>query len=65
MDREGRARAVRILAKSLCKDLAGRGFDDRDVLALASELIEEVTARVAGSQHLMVPAFNERRRRRA
>jgi hypothetical protein len=42
-DREARARAVRILARSLARDLAAQGFDLRDVLALATELIGEVT----------------------
>lgn len=68
MDREGRARAMRILAKSLCNDLATRGFDDRDVLGLAGELIEQITTRVASSQQSMAPALAralERRRRQA
>jgi hypothetical protein len=42
-DRETRARAVRILARSLARDLTAQGFDQRDVLALASELIGEIT----------------------
>jgi hypothetical protein len=42
-DREARARAVKILAKSLARDLAAQGFDHRDVLALATELIGEIT----------------------
>ncbi len=62
MDREGRARALRILARSLCKDLAARGFDERDVLGLAGELIEEVTVRVGQSQQASAPAIARRRR---
>src|SRR5215470_2457893 len=68
MDREGRARAMRILAQSLCKDLATRGFDNRDVLGLAGELIEQVTACVGSSQQstaATIAGSLERRRRRA
>ena len=65
VDREGRARALKILARSLCKDLEARGFDQRDVLGLASELIEEVTAHVGRSQHALAPALDTQRRRRA
>jgi len=64
MDREDRARALKILARSLCKDLAAQGFDERAMLVLASELVGEVTARlaaervVAWSQRSMAPAAN-------
>ena len=42
-DREARARAVKILARSLARDLAAQGFEERDVIALATELIGEIT----------------------
>jgi hypothetical protein len=37
-------RAVRILAKTLYRDLRGQGFDSRHVIALATELIAQVTS---------------------
>ena len=42
-DRESRTRAVRILAKSIYKDLQVQGFDEKQIVALATELISEVT----------------------
>ena len=51
-DRDLRARAVKILAKSLARDLARQGFDDRDVLALATELIGQVTSAVADQKQV-------------
>jgi hypothetical protein len=43
-----RNRAVRILAKSIYRDLIQQGYDERQVVALATELISEVTASIAG-----------------
>jgi hypothetical protein len=42
-DRESRTRAVRILAKSIYRDLQVQGFDEKQIVALATELISEVT----------------------
>ena len=42
-----RAKAVRILAKSLFRDLTAQGFDERQIVALATELISEVTTRMS------------------
>lgn len=39
-------RAARILAKSIYKELRGSGFSEKDVLALAGELLELVTSEV-------------------
>ncbi len=41
-----RQRAVRILAKSLYKDLTAQGFDEKQIVSLATELISEVTTRM-------------------
>lgn len=74
MDREGRARALKIIARSLYKDLLARGFAERDVLVLAGELVGELTARLAaeravgGSHQVTAPAAAgplDLRRRRA
>lgn len=46
-DRESKQRAVRILARSIYKDLMAQGFDDRQIVNLASELISEVTSSIA------------------
>lgn len=45
-----RQKAVRILAKSLFRDLLQQGYDERQIVALATELISEVTARMAAEQ---------------
>ncbi|MBP6629091.1 MAG: hypothetical protein KBG28_17300 [Kofleriaceae bacterium] len=42
-DQESKSRAVRILARSIYKDLQGQGFDEKQIVALATELISEVT----------------------
>lgn len=39
-------RAVRILAKSIYRELRGSGFSEKDVLALAGELLGLVTSEV-------------------
>jgi len=46
-DREAKARAVKILAKSIYRDLEAQGFDEKQIVALATELISEVTSRIA------------------
>ena len=38
---------MRILARSIYKDLMAQGFDDRQIVNLASELISEVTSSIA------------------
>jgi hypothetical protein len=59
-DREAKARAVKILAKSIYRDLEAQGFDEKQIVALATELISEVTTKMlsiretgsAKSQHV-------------
>lgn len=46
-DRESKQRAVRILARSIYKDLVAQGFDERQIVNVASELISEVTTSLA------------------
>ena len=46
-DREAKARAVKILAKSIYRDLEAQGFDEKQIVALATELISEVTAKMS------------------
>jgi hypothetical protein len=38
-----RERALRILSKSLYRDLRQNGYEPKQIVALASELIEQVT----------------------
>ncbi|MSP16322.1 MAG: hypothetical protein EXR73_06875 [Myxococcales bacterium] len=38
-----RNRALRILAKSIYKELRSQGYESRQIVALASELIDQVT----------------------
>jgi hypothetical protein len=46
-EREARTRAVRILAKSIYRDLETQGFDQKEIVALATELISEVTTKIS------------------
>ncbi|HSN28906.1 MAG TPA: hypothetical protein VLT45_21615 [Kofleriaceae bacterium] len=46
-DREAKARAVKILAKSIYRDLEAQGFDEKQIVSLATELISEVTNKIA------------------
>jgi len=47
-DEAQRARAVRILVRSLYRDLVAQGFDDKQILAVAIELVGKVTEKLAG-----------------
>jgi hypothetical protein len=49
-EREARTRAVRILAKSIYRDLETQGFDQKEIVALATELISEVTTKISKDQ---------------
>jgi hypothetical protein len=46
-DREAKARAVKILAKSIFRDLEAQGFDEKQIVSLATELISEVTDKMS------------------
>jgi hypothetical protein len=46
-EREAKSRAVKILAKSIYRDLEAQGFDEKQIVALATELISEVTAKMS------------------
>jgi hypothetical protein len=46
-DREAKSRAVKILAKSIYRDLEAQGFDEKQIVALATELISEVTTKIS------------------
>ena len=41
-------RALSILAKTIYRELRNSGFEERDVIALAGELLAQVTSEVAG-----------------
>ncbi len=41
-----RTKGVRILAKSIFRELSQQGYDEREIVALATELISEVTTRM-------------------
>ena len=41
-----RNRSVRILAKSIFRELKLQGYDDKQIVALATELLSEVTDQV-------------------
>jgi hypothetical protein len=49
-DREAKSRAVKILAKSIYRDLEAQGFDEKQIVALATELISEVTSKLSRDQ---------------
>ena len=49
-DREAKSRAVKILAKSIYRDLEAQGFDEKQIVSLATELISEVTTKMSSSK---------------
>jgi hypothetical protein len=54
-DREAKSRAVKILAKSIYRDLEAQGFDEKQIVALATELISEVTTRMSRGSSPNIP----------
>lgn len=50
-DREAKVRAVKILAKSIYRDLEAQGFDEKQIVSLATELISEVTNKISRGDH--------------
>ncbi len=38
---------MRILAKSIYRDLESQGFDQKEIVSLATELISEVTTKIS------------------
>ena len=61
-DVEARARAIRILVRSLYRELVAQGFDDKQILAVATELVGKVTDKLAEERQ---PRVEERLPRRA
>lgn len=51
-DREAKARAVKILAKSIYRDLEAQGFDEKQIVSLATELISEVTSKMSSRENV-------------
>jgi len=49
-EREAKSRAVKILAKSIYRDLEAQGFDEKQIIALATELISEVTSKMSRTE---------------
>ena len=49
-DREAKTRAVKILAKSIYRDLEAQGFDEKQIVSLATELISEVTTKISSTK---------------
>jgi hypothetical protein len=43
-------RALAILAKTIYRELRSNGFEERDVIALAGELLGQVTTEVKGNR---------------
>jgi hypothetical protein len=48
-----RERSLRILSKSLYRDLRQNGYEPKQIVALASELIEQVTTDIANESTLV------------
>lgn len=47
MNAADKTRAIKILARSIYKDLEQQGFDEKQIVSLATELISEVTTRMS------------------
>jgi len=43
-----RNKAVRILAKSIFRELTAQGYNEKQIVSLASALISEVTVKMSG-----------------
>jgi hypothetical protein len=43
-----RNKAVRILAKSIFRELTAQGYNEKQIVSLATELISEVTVKMSG-----------------
>ena len=54
-DREAKSRAVKILAKSIYRDLEAQGFDEKQIVSLATELISEVTTKISRGSSPNIP----------
>jgi hypothetical protein len=50
-------RAARILAKSIYRELTAQGYDDKQIVALATELIAEVTNSISHPEAVPAPAI--------
>jgi len=50
-----KTRAIKILARSIYKDLEAQGFDEKQIVSLATELISEVTTRMSKETRDPVP----------
>ena len=56
-----KSRAIRILARSIYKDLEAQGFDEKQIVALATELISEVTTRMSNRDSVPPATKSEQR----
>jgi hypothetical protein len=57
-----KSRAIKILARSIYKDLEAQGFDEKQIVSLATELISEVTTRMAkDAREAAEPVVQQRR----
>lgn len=45
-----RNRSVRILAKSIVRELTAQGYNEKQIVSLATELLAEVTSKMSGAQ---------------
>lgn len=43
-------RSVRILAKSIVRELTAQGYDEKQIVSLATELLAEVTSKMSATQ---------------
>jgi len=50
MTDEDKARAVRILVRSLYRELVAQGFDDKQIVEVAIELLGKVTDRASDAR---------------
>lgn len=42
-------RQLKILARSVCKELRGQGYEPREIINLATEILAQVTADIVAS----------------
>jgi hypothetical protein len=62
MQSADKSRAIKILARSIYKDLEAQGFDGKQIVSLATELISEVTTRMASTSRDSATQLPQQRR---
>lgn len=53
-------RQLKILARSVCKELRGQGYEPREIINLATEILAQVTSDIVASGVSVVSSSDDR-----